>query len=84
MQKKKLEVGDWVRVRRNLVICDIGIKYLGKVYKIGKKNLAGYYLIGVPEGWWEKTSLIPVGNLSRLIEIRKESYEIQSREHGNC
>lgn len=76
MQEKKLEVGDWVRIRRNLAVREIGVKYLGKVYKIGKKSLTGYCLIGVPEGWWYKSSLIPVGNLSRLIEIRKESYEI--------
>lgn len=84
MQKKKLEVGDWVRIKRNLAVRKIGVKYLGKVYRVGRKSLNGYHLIGVPDGCWYKSSLIPVGNLSRLIEVRKESYEIQSRKHGNC
>jgi hypothetical protein len=76
MQKREYKVGDWVRIKRNLAVREIGVKYLGKVYRIGRKSLNGYNLIGVPDGCWYRSSLIPVGSLSRLIEARKENYEI--------
>ena len=77
MQKKKeLKVGDWVRVKRNLAVHEIGAKYLGKVYMISRRSLTSYYLSGIPYGRWYRSSLIPVGNLSRLVEIRKENHEI--------
>ena len=59
-EKKELKVGDWVRIKRNLAVHEIGVKYLGKVYRINRI----------------RSSLIPVGNLSRLVEIRKENHEI--------
>lgn len=76
MQEKKLKVGDWVRVKRNLAVNEIGAKYLGKVYRINKISFTSYYLSGIPYGCWYRSSLIPVGNLSRLVEIRKEIHEI--------
>jgi hypothetical protein len=75
-EKKELKVGDWVRVKRNLAVHEIGVKYLGKVYRINRISYTGYYLSGTPEGYWYRSSLIPVGNLSRLVEIRKENHEI--------
>lgn len=75
-RKKELKVGDWVRVKRNLAVHEIGVKYLGKVYRINRISYTGYYLSGTPEGYWYRSSLIPVGNLSRLVEIRKENHEI--------
>lgn len=47
-----------------------------KVYRINRISYTGYYLSGTPEGYWYRSSLIPVGNLSRLVEIRKENHEI--------
>lgn len=35
-EKKELKVGDWVRVKRNLAVHEIGVKYLGKVYRINR------------------------------------------------
>lgn len=75
-RKKELKVGDWVRIKRNLAVHEIGVKYLGKVYRINRISYTGYYLSGTPEGYWYRSSLIPVGNLSRLVEIRKENHEI--------
>lgn len=75
-EKKELKVGDWVRVKRNLAVHEIGVKYLGKVYRINRISYTGYYLSGTPEGYWYRSSLIPVGNLSRLVEIRKENHKI--------
>lgn len=68
-EKKELKVGDWVRVKRNLAV---HAKYLGKVYRINKISFTSYYLSGIPYGRWYRSSLIPVGNLSRLVEIRKK------------
>lgn len=80
MQEKKLEVGDWVRIKRNLIVHEIGDKYLGKIYRVVKINptIFGtcYYLSCSSILPWGKNSLIPVGSLSRLIEARKENYEI--------
>lgn len=75
-EKKELKVGDWVRVKRNLAVHAIGAKYLGKVYRINKISFTSYYLSGIPYGCWYRSSLIPVGNLSRLVKIRKENHEI--------
>ena len=75
-EKKELKVGDWVRVKRNLAVHEIGVKYLGKVYRINKISFTSYYLSGIPYGCWYRSSLIPGGNLSRLVEIRKENHEI--------
>ena len=75
-EKKELKVGDWVRVKRNLAVHEIGVKYLGKVYRINRISYTGYYLSGTPEGYWYRSSLIPVGNLSRLVEITKQNHEI--------
>ena len=38
-EKKELKVGDWVRVKRNLAVHEIGVKYLGKVYRINRINI---------------------------------------------
>lgn len=69
-EKKELKVGDWVRVKRNLAVHEIGVKYLGKVYRINRISYTGYYLSGTPEGYWYRSSLIPGKNLmSRLREL---------------
>lgn len=75
-EKKELKVGDWVRVKHNLAVHETGVKYLGKVYRISRISFTGYYLSGIPYGCWYRSSLIPIGNLSRLIEIRKGNHEV--------
>ena len=54
-EKKELKVGDWVRVKRNLAVHEIGVKYLGKVYRINRISYTGYYLSGTPEGYWYRS-----------------------------
>lgn len=79
-EKKELKVGDWVRIRLDLLVTEPNAKYLGRVFKVVAVTLSNYVLVytlsGGPKDYWYRSSLILVGDLSRLIEIRKENHEI--------
>ena len=80
MQKREYKVGDWVRIRPDLLVTEPNIKYLGKVFRVDAVVLSNYVLVytlsGGPKDYWYRSSLILVGDLSRLVEIRKGKHEI--------
>lgn len=80
MQKREYKVGDWVRIRPDLLVTEPNVKYLGRVFKVVAVTLSNYVLVytlsGGSKDYWYGSSLILVGDLSRLIEIRKGKHEI--------